>query len=246
MKPIIGISANMSSSPIKQLYDTHINYIPTQFEKGITLAGGIPIIFPVSALTNIETYVSLVDGIVFIGGYDISPQFYNEEPTPQLQETLPPRDIFEIAMVKEAMKQQKPIFGICRGMQLINVANGGSLYQDINTQINITVKHLQNTNPEFPHHFITTEKDSHINRALGDKISVNTLHHQAIKSLASNLKVTAYSSDHIIECIESNDPGQFILGVQWHPEILLQSDDLAAKQLFTYFVNHCLPNSFKH
>lgn len=239
MKPIIGIAANVMLHPVEALKNTQVSYTPHDFVTGVCQSGGTPLILPVVDHEHIPTYVAQIDGLILGGGQDISPNLYGEEPHPQLQETLPLRDAFEIALIQEVIKQKKPIFGICRGLQILNVVEGGTLYQDISSQATISVKHTQDTLPQFVEHSITTVENSIARRLLGEKSSVNTLHHQAIKELAPSLRATAFSPDGLIEAIESHDDARFIFAVQWHPEILLQTKHQPSQNLFQAFVDAC-------
>lgn len=238
MKPIIGIATNEINDEFEILQNTKIAYTPIDTIQGIKEAGGLPFLLPVSDTQLAKLYATKIDGLVLSGGQDVSPLFYGEEPTPELGVTLPTRDEFEISLVKEMLKLQKPIFAICRGLQIVNVAMGGTLYQDINILEKNTIKHRQETNPKYASHSITTEQDSIARKVLGEKTTVNTLHHQAIKSLGLNLKITAKSPDGFIEAIESNIKEQYILALQWHPEILLQSNHNQSQNLFNNFVEN--------
>lgn len=234
MKPIIGIVTNQINEELEVLLNTKIAYTPIDTINGIKNAGGLPLLLPITSIDLAKQYASTIDGLVLSGGQDVSPLFYGEEPLPELKKTLPTRDEFEIALIKEVLRQQKPIFAICRGLQILNVALGGSLYQDINILDN-----LQETHPKYTSHSIKTEKDSIIQHILGESCTVNTLHHQAIKVLGKNLRATAFSSDNFIETVESTIKEQYILAVQWHPEILLQDNNKDAQKLFNDFVNNC-------
>ena len=238
-KPVIGIATNEIHEEYEVLWDTQIAYTPLDTIRGIQTAGGLPVLLPVGSDELVRQYVNTIDGLVLSGGQDVSPLFYGEEPSPKLKKTLPIRDKFEIELVKETLKQQKPIFAICRGMQILNVASGGTLYQDINDLDNLKIKHLQETHPKYTSHSIVTEKDSIVRKIVGEKTTVNTLHHQAIKNLGLNLKITAYSSDGFAEAIESTIKEQYILAVQWHPEILLQDNHEESQKLFNHFVKNC-------
>ncbi|MBF0780535.1 MULTISPECIES: gamma-glutamyl-gamma-aminobutyrate hydrolase family protein [unclassified Granulicatella] len=239
MKPIIGIAANIMLHPIEALKNTQVAYTPYDFVTGIANCGGVPMIIPITDCQHIKTYVNSIHGLILAGGQDISPLLYSEEPRPELNETMPLRDQFEIALIHETLKQKKPIFGICRGLQIINVAKGGTLYQDLNSQLHVNIKHIQDTLPHFTEHSINTTENSIIRRLVGEKSFVNTLHHQAIKDLAPSLKATAFSPDGLIEAIESEDETQYILAVQWHPEILLESQHTESIALFSEFVKQC-------
>lgn len=239
MKPKIGIATNEINEELEILSNTQIAYSPIDTIEGIYNAGGLPLLLPIGSPELARQYINTIDGLLLSGGQDVSPLFYGEEPSPHLKKTLPTRDEFEIALVKEALRQQKPIFAICRGMQILNVAMGGTLYQDINILEKNTIKHLQETHPKYTSHTITTEKDSIARSILGESTTVNTLHHQAIKELGKNLKATAFSPDGFIEAIESNFKEQYIFAVQWHPEILLQNKHNQSQNIFTNFVKNC-------
>ncbi len=238
-RAIIGIVTNEINDELEILSNTQIAYTPIDTISGIKNAGGIPFLIPIGEKNLARQYANIIDGLVLSGGQDVSPLFYGEEPLPELKKTLPTRDEFEIALVKEILKQQKPIFAICRGMQLLNVALGGTLYQDIYSLGKHTLKHLQESHPKYTSHSIKIENDSILNNILGNNTTVNTLHHQAIKDLGINLKITALSSDGFIEAVESTIKEQYILAVQWHPEILLQNNHKESQLLFNDFVKNC-------
>ncbi|MBF0714811.1 gamma-glutamyl-gamma-aminobutyrate hydrolase family protein [Gemelliphila palaticanis] len=238
MKPIIGIATSEINDELDVLQNTKIAYTPIDTIKGIKEAGGLPFLLPVSDTQLAKLYAAKIDGLVLSGGHDVSPLFYGEEPTPELGATLPTRDEFEISLVQEMLALKKPIFAICRGLQIVNVATGGTLYQDINILEKNTIKHRQETNPKYASHSISTEENSIVRKILGEKTTVNTLHHQAVKTLGHNLKITAKSPDGFIEAVESSINEQYILALQWHPEILLQNNDIQSQNLFNNFVEH--------
>ncbi|MBU0278880.1 gamma-glutamyl-gamma-aminobutyrate hydrolase family protein [Gemella sp. zg-1178] len=239
MRPIIGIVTSQLNEQIKELSYTEIAYTPLETIEGIYKAGGSPFLLPITDKKLAKQYAKEIDGLVLSGGHDVSPIFYGEEPSPNLKETLPPRDEFEIELVKEILILQKPIFAICRGLQILNVALGGNLHQDIDSLDKTRIKHLQTTHPKFSSHSVNIEKDSLLYKLLGKTTLVNTLHHQAIKTLGQDLIATAFSSDGYIEAVESKIPEQYIMAVQWHPEILLINDNEEAKKLFSNFVENC-------
>ncbi|MBO0441737.1 gamma-glutamyl-gamma-aminobutyrate hydrolase family protein [Candidatus Enterococcus ikei] len=237
MKPIIGIAGNQIIQSVEIFNGNYVSYTPQGFVTAIQKAGGLPIVLPIGSQETAETYISKIDKLLLAGGQDISPDFFGEEPHPKLEETNRNRDIFEIALIKEAIKQQKPIFAVCRGMQLINVVLGGTLYQDLSLYPDWKVKHGQQpTQPQFATHNIQVEKDSSLYNLLGEQFKVNSYHHQAINKLAAPLKISAKSSDGIVEAIESVDSSQRVLGVQWHPELRFDVETKEFK-LFDYFVN---------
>lgn len=129
MKPIIGIAAN--ERPMIEEAEHWLSYTPKNFVTHIQQAQGIPLLLPMGVVEDAATYISKIDKLLLAGGHDVSPVHYGEDPHPLIQGIHPDRDVFELALIKEAVAQNKPIFGICRGMQLLNVAFGGSLYQDL-------------------------------------------------------------------------------------------------------------------
>lgn len=225
MTTIIGIAGNQIIQSVDVFNGNHVSYTPQAFVTAVQKAGGLPIILPIGKEENAATYISQIDKLLLAGGQDVSPDFFGEEPHPKLEETNRNRDTFELALIKEAIKQNKPIFAVCRGMQLINVALGGTLYQDLSLYPEWKVKHGQQpTQLQFATHGIQIEKDSILYQLFGEKYRVNSYHHQAINRLASSLKVTALSSDGIAEAIESADMSHKLLGVQWHPELRFDID----------------------
>ncbi|MGX7243435.1 gamma-glutamyl-gamma-aminobutyrate hydrolase family protein [Enterococcus quebecensis] len=237
MKSVIGIAANQIIQSVDVFNGNHVSYTPQGFVTAVQNAGGLPIVLPIGAEETAEAYISKIDKLLLAGGQDISPDFFGEDPHPKLEETNRNRDLFEIALIKEAVKQKKPIFAVCRGMQLLNVVLGGTLYQDLSLYPDWKVKHGQQpTQPQFATHGIQIEKASSLYPLLGEDYRVNSYHHQAINKLAAPLKIIAKSSDGIAEAIESVDAKQRILGVQWHPELRF---DIESKEfnLFDYFVN---------
>jgi putative glutamine amidotransferase len=233
MKPLIGITA--SDYQDKAYYMTKSAYI-----HAIVLSGGIPILLPyTSDFEQCKDIVCKLDGLMLPGGVDVSPLIYREEPLPQVTMSIQTLDLYEIELIKEARKQQKPILAICRGMQILNVALGGTLYQDIHVQKAASLCHNQSLN-------IRSEKTHSVsllpNRTLlqiygQEKILVNSYHHQAVKDLAPALIASAYSSDQILEACESSDGN--IIAVQWHPEALVDTD-IQTQKLFEYFIKQCL------
>lgn len=219
MKPVIGIIGSRKSH-LKEIDNLSISYTPDAFIEAIQKAGGLPLIIPTSDPSFVEPYLSQIDGLLLAGGQDVSPVYYGEEPDIRIEELFPERDAFEIAVLKKALERKMAIFAVCRGMQLINVALGGSLYQDLSYYKNLSVQHVQKTPLCYPTHHVAIEPSSHLATILGEKTIVNSFHHQAVKDLSKHLKAVAYSHDQLVEAYESVDPEQSILAVQWHPELL--------------------------
>lgn len=223
MKPRIAILADTLPLNNPVIDERRAAFAARQMIDGVTRAGGLPIILPSLAPEEMADYLPEFDGIIFAGGFDVNPLYYGENPHPKLGATFRPRDLAEMAMLKAVIKTDKPLLGICRGMQLINVGLGGSLYQDLSENPAIKIQHSQNASGELPTHYINTVSDSKINELLGDHPFVNSRHHQAIHKVAPNLKVTATADDQTVEALESAN-GDQILALQFHPENLYQDD----------------------
>ncbi|MBP1048440.1 gamma-glutamyl-gamma-aminobutyrate hydrolase family protein [Enterococcus sp. BWM-S5] len=236
-KPIIGIAGNQLIHAVEAFHGNQISYTPQGFVTAVQQAGGLPWIIPIGNPDTAADYISQIDKLLLAGGQDVTPYFYGEEPHPKLEETNRNRDEFELALIEEAIKQSKPVFAVCRGMQLLNVALEGTLYQDLSLYSEWKVKHGQQpTSPEFPTHSIYTEDNSILNRLFGSTYQVNSYHHQAIRRLSTQLTATAHSTDGLVEGVESKNPEQRLLGVQWHPELNFHKDTTEF-ELFHFFVN---------
>lgn len=162
--------------------------------------------------------VDSVEAIIMTGGEDIDPSNYDEEPDKMLEEVNEPRDKSDLLLIKAAIDADKPVLATCRGLQVLNVALGGTLYQDIPTQVETDILHRSLDQVDFAFHPITVEEGTLIEEIMGKtKLDANSWHHQCIKDLGEGLKVTATSADGVIEAVEYED-ATFILGVQFHPE----------------------------
>lgn len=237
IKPIIGISLNETEDSGEKMHHLPLNYLPSGYAKGVLKAGGLPILLPVSSKEDAKAYVSQIDKLILTGGQNVNPKFYNEERTFDASLMHTKRDEFELALIEEAIKQKKPIFAVCRGLQLLNVALGGTLHQDLSRRENEEIKHMQDPIPrQEPIHKVTINKDSLISQVYGTETQVNSFHYQAIKDVAEALVVTAISDDHIIEAIESRDPNNRWIGLQWHPDFYFEEFDKEF-QMFNFVVN---------
>lgn len=236
MKPIIGITAHIDKAKNSPLGRSSIG---NTYVDSITKAGGIPIILPVFiSHSEMEEYLKICDGFLFSGGIDISPQFYNEDAHEKLGETLMDLDRSQIPLMKKVLGIKKPVLGICRGIQVLNVACGGSLYQDLSEHEGTFVKHFQATGPGDVSHQVLLEQNSLISPLFSEKIWVNSYHHQAVKDPGNGVKIIAHSLDGIVEAIQIEDY-PYGLGVQWHPEAMFAHGDLSMKPLFESFVQAC-------
>ena len=226
MAPIIGITGTLKEDvepvaerPLGKFVRTDLDYV-----EGVAGAGGVPVVLPPLGDDRAAgAMVQSLDGLLLSGGSDLDPGYYGEEPVPELGATLPERDTFEMALLGLALRRQIPIFGICRGMQVLNVALGGTLYQDLPSQWDGNVlKHRQATPKWQPTHEVEVREGSYIAEVMGrEVVKVNSYHHQGIKDLAEGLLVTGRSSDGVIEAVEAADLSErWLLGVQWHAEAM--------------------------
>jgi putative glutamine amidotransferase len=230
LKPIIGVTASAKEGRLSISEDIMFSVIQE---------GGLPVVLPyLVEEATVAELLTRIDGLLISGGVDVDPLLYGEEPLPQLGSVMPERDSTEIAIIRQALAMDMPVFAICRGAQIVNVAAGGSLYQDVNSQHKGALLHSQRSPRDHVSHYVTVETDSMLYSIAGsDRFLVNSFHHQAVKRLASGFRLTATASDGIIEAYES-DRHRFVLGVQWHPENLTRKDAIA-QRLFNSFVVAC-------
>lgn len=218
MKPIAGII------PLWDDEKDSLWMLPGYME-GLRAAGVLPVMLPLTADDEeISQLVSMCDGFLFTGGHDVAPEIYGETPLENLVCTCPMRDAMEIKLLKLALEQDKPILGICRGIQLINAALGGTLYQDLPLQHPSKTEHHQTPPYDVPIHEIDIIENTPLYANLHkDKLSVNSYHHQAVKDLTPVLSPMAVSEDGLIEAVYKPD-ARFVWAVQWHPEFSYKVD----------------------
>ncbi len=223
MKPVIGLTCDVG-------VENGLLTLRRQYLDAIIRAGGIPVVLPPTREPGqAETCLEFCQGLLLTGGGDVDPSYWGEPPSPALGYVSPVRDYFEITLTNLALAAGKPILGICRGIQVINVAAGGSLCQDLQTGMN----HQQNAPRTQLFHDIFIETTSRLGQIyMTCQAGVNSFHHQAVARLAPGFKVSATSLDGTIEAIEINTAG-FVLGVQWHPEDL---EDKCSQALFRELV----------
>lgn len=212
--------------------------IREEYLKSVSESGGTPFLLHYH-LDNIDDVLSNIDGLMLTGGaVDIDPSLYGEEISSDAVSINKKRSEFEMALFKKAMSRNIPILAICAGEQLMNVVCGGSLIQHIPDDVESALDHHFNTDRHLPRHTVEVDENSKLFRIIGKKeYMVNSTHHQAVKKLGSNIIASAYSSDGVIEAIETTDQNHFCLGVQWHPEYFQSEED---QKLIRYFVNECL------
>jgi len=234
-KPIIGLTMRLE-------LETDRFYLGRDYSEALEALGAIP--YHISLIPNadyISEIVKNVNGILLPGSdTDVDPLIFGEEPRPNLKKIIPEKENTDLMILAEAEKLDKSVLGICFGMQVLNVSRGGTLLQDIETDIENCVKHEQGKPLARNSHSIEVDNESLISRLITKKnsVRVNSHHHQAIGKLGENLKSTAWAKDGVVECIEDTREDRFVLGVQWHPELSWKTDDLS-RNIFTEFISAC-------
>jgi len=229
MKPVIGLSCSTSTDagvrPVRRYS------CPEPYVRRVEEAGGIPILLPTADPSRVPGLLALVHGVLLIGGDDVDPSIYGAAPHRKLGPVDHARDEFEIAIARRAAADALPALGICRGCQVMNVALGGSLIQDIPAEVESPLSHAGRYDAA---HDVAVTPGTRLHRLLGRKqVAVNSHHHQSIGSPADGFDVTARTSDGVVEAAEL--PGHaFFLGVQWHPERMPEAD--ATRRLFRAFL----------
>jgi putative glutamine amidotransferase len=239
LKPLIGLTTSRMLNP---LGDPAVG-MNASYSNSITEAGGVPILIPLSLNNDDEDLLlSRLDGVLFTGGYDIDPRLYGNPFHPKAKGIDADRDRLEIHLVQAIIRLGKPFFGICRGCQVINVALGGTLYEDLSDQRPGDIQHDNHHHPRnYLAHQVTIQSKSQLSGILGKKtVQVNSLHHQGVNRLANSLNAIAHAPDGLIEAIElSSYP--FGMAVQWHPEELQEYQLM--RGLFQAFVKPCQPEA---
>jgi putative glutamine amidotransferase len=238
MRPLIGITCSREVGGAWGLYSRghFMDYTYDEYSRAIHSCGGAPILIPVAQnRDSLGAILDRTDGLLLSGGPDINPKFYREEPILGLGEIDEALDRMELEATKMAFDRGIPIFAVCRGIQVLNVALGGTLYQDIGSQVQESINHTQKADKSINTHSIKIERKTVLYNLFRRKeIWVNGKHHQAIKDVAPSLNISAKANDGIIEAVEY--PGKkFVLGVQWHPEGTWEVDP-HSKRLFRAFV----------
>lgn len=247
MKPIIGICANHTPEDfpgVKSglgLAGQDWQLLASDYVRAIERVGGCPVILPiVNELPSLLSVLNVLDGILFTGGSDIDPMYYGELPQYALGHINPVRDKHEIALCKHVLNKMRiPVLGICRGLQLLNVTAGGTLYQDLKEDNVGTFNHtLLNYPKYYPTHAVNIKDGSKLHRIFeSTRIVTNGFNHQAVKDIAEGFLITMEAEDRVVEGIEY-DGERFIVAVQWHPEMMLdRSDEFLI--LFRKFVEQC-------
>ncbi len=241
-RPWVGITADVFDPHRETLHARQeaLLFLPRRYLQAIEAAGGTALILPAtSSRVALRQYVRRLDGFLISGGdFDIHPSFYREKPIAELGNIKQDRTEFELELTSLALAHDLPLLGICGGAQAINVALGGSLYQDIATQLPAASNHQQGTEKSLADHRIQVQTDTRLLEIVKRQhLQVNTTHHQAIKRLGRGLAINAVAEDGVVEGIESTRHS-FVLGVQWHPEVLY-GRMLPQRRIFSSFISAC-------
>lgn len=228
MRPIVGVMPLWDD-------DKESLWMLPGYLDGLEEAGATPIVFPlIEDKDELARLVDMCDGILLTGGHDVTPEIYGEAPLASTF-SCAKRDLMEKLVLEDAMLKDKPVLGICRGIQLVNALLGGTLYQDLPTQHPTKTDHHQTPPYDVPVHEVVIKEGTPLSECLGlSRIKVNSYHHQAVKDVAPKLKVMAESEDGLVEALYL--PGaRFFWAVQWHPEFSFRSDENSRK-IFGAFV----------
>ena len=231
MTPIIGILAEVDND-----FNTRVQ---PPYIKAIELAGGLPVLLPyVEDSKVIEQFVELCDGFFFTGGADVDPKRYGEQPKATCGDIQYNRDTLEFKVFEKVMNTSKPIIAICRGAQLVNAALGGTLYQDIPSEIDTQIAHRQ-SEPKFsPSHDVTVIENTPLYTLVGAQmIHANSFHHQSVKALGKGLEIMALADDGVVEAAYLSGE-RYLRAYQWHPERLCESDK-HNRLIFDDFIKAC-------
>lgn len=237
MRPIIGLTPSIQTDGSRLT-------MPMSYANVVREAGGTPVLLPITQEADvIAAYADLVDGLLFTGGDDVDPLSYGEDQLWACGEVIPMRDAFEISLVRTLLSRhpEKPVLGICRGEQILNVALGGTLYQDLRSQVAGSIAHQQHQTAGYVSHRVHFDEGSKLAEIYGcTEVMVNSHHHQAVKEIAPGLRITARAMDGVVEGYEMADHPYYV-GVQWHPERLVEREENALhKRLFKSFVDACM------
>ncbi len=241
MKPVIGISANLSLAGDERrsfAKSATLQYVPDDYCKYVEIGGGIPILIPIlDDLGKAEALVERLDGLIITGGVDVDPSLYGEKNTKSIGVCLE-RDRFEIALINAARSQARALLGICRGIQVLNVAFGGSLYQDLPTEIENSLQHHDWDAARDAYHSILFTRPSPLSEVFeSEEIQVNSSHHQSLKIVGRGLEILAAAKDGVIEAV-CCPADRLTFGIQWHPERMLSDPKQA--ELAKWFVSQAV------
>jgi putative glutamine amidotransferase len=230
--PLIGVTTSITVDKVPERA-----YVNSAYLHAIQHAGGVPVLLPPSlSPASLERLARGLDGLLLTGGGDIDPGVFGETPQPTVYEVSPARDALELAAVRLALERGLPVLAVCRGLQLLAVALGGTLFQDVGSDPGTQLRHSQREPRDQPTHKVKVKAGSRLAETLGtDELEVNSMHHQAVKALGTGLTAVAWAPDQIIEGVEMTDSARLVLGVQWHPEEMVEHSE-PARRLFAALV----------
>jgi putative glutamine amidotransferase len=232
--PLIGVSTSITIDEYPERA-----FVNSAYLRAVEQAGGVPVLLapPLSAAAH-EALWARLDGLVLTGGGDIAPSRFGEAPHPKTALVSPDRDGLELDLVDRALRDDVPFFAICRGLQVLNVALGGSLHQHVPDVFGDAVQHAQPDKRHVASHDVKLQTEgTRLGTIVGaSELRVNSFHHQAVCRLGRDLKDVAWAPDNVIEALEHTDRRRFVVAVQWHPEDLV-GHDAAARALFTAVVD---------
>jgi putative glutamine amidotransferase len=230
--PLIGVSTSITvgASPERA-------YVNSAYLHAVQQAGGVPVALPPQlSSASMRQLAGDLQGLLLTGGGDMDPALFGETPHATLYDVAPARDTLETSVLHVALDRGLPVLAVCRGLQVLNVALGGSLHQDVGTDPGTQLAHSQKEPRDQPTHKVKLTPGCRLAATLGaDELEVNSMHHQAIKRLGRGLTAVAWAPDQIVEGAEIGDPSRFVLGVQWHPEELVGHSE-PARRLFAALV----------
>jgi len=231
-EPLVGVTTSISVGQTPERA-----YVNSAYLHAVQQAGGVPVLLPPQlSPTSLERLVRGLDAVLLTGGGDMDPASFGETPHHTLYDVAPARDALETSVTHMALEKKAPLLAICRGIQVLNVALGGSLHQDVGSDPGTEIQHSQKEARDQTTHKVTVTPGSRLAKVLGvDHVEVNSFHHQVIKAVGHGLTPVAWAPDQLIEGVELDDDSRFVLGVQWHPEHLVGGSE-PARRLFAALV----------
>jgi putative glutamine amidotransferase len=231
-EPLVGVTTSITVGQTPERA-----YVNSAYLHALQQAGGVPVLLPPQlSKSSLARLVRGLDAVLLTGGGDMDPASFGEAPHPTLFDVAPSRDALETQVTLIALEKRTPLLAICRGIQVLNVALGGSLHQDVATDPGTEIHHSQKEARDQATHKVTVAPGSRLAKVLGaEDIEVNSFHHQAIRALGRGLAAAAWAPDQLIEGVELDDDSQWVLGVQWHPEHLVGGSE-PARRLFSALV----------
>ena len=221
-KPRIGLTA-WCRTLTTAIGPMPLHSVSRYYVAAVEAAGGIPLLLPAVSVDAVPDVMDVIDGLIVTGGEDVQSHRYGEEPHAKAQPPDPKRDSFEIEAIRTADERNLPTFCICRGIQVLNVARGGTLIQDVPDLVAGGPEHMRLDSWNEEVHEVRLDSSSRLAALIGaDHLPVNSLHHQAVDRLGEGLRAVGWAPEGFVEAVEAEDPDRFLFGVQWHPENLFE------------------------